>query len=79
MKFHIPLSGAQFDLARLQSVITAVDPAAVIDRDPLVSQLRISAGLSVGELQVLARDAGLELTEAQIQRQPSECCGGCGG
>lgn len=79
MQFHISLAGAQVDLARLQAVIAAVDPAAVIDRDPLVPQLRISAGLSAGELLALARDAGLELTEAQIQRQPTDCCGGCGG
>ena len=79
MQIHIKLADSPVELARLQAALVAIDPAAVIDRDPLSAQLRVSAGLSAGELQAVARAAGLELVDAQIERRPSECCGGCGG
>jgi hypothetical protein len=79
MEFNISLAGARPDLARLQSVIAAVDPAAVVDCDPFGQQLRVSTVLSTGELKSLTGQAGLVLTDAQIEPRPSNCCGGCGG
>ena len=41
--------------------------------------LRVSAALSIGDLLGLLEDAGLDVGEQDIRRQPSVCCGGCGG
>lgn len=46
---------------------------------PQHAVLRVSAALSVGDLLGLLEDAGLGVEERDIHRQPSVCCGGCGG
>ncbi|PZO11004.1 MAG: hypothetical protein DCF27_01215 [Lysobacteraceae bacterium] len=79
MEFHIALSGPAPDLERFRAAVSRLDPAASVDRDQLVQQIRVSAALSSSELQDAARQADWDLDEAQIVRQASVCCGGCGG
>lgn len=79
MEFHIALAGARPDLPTLQALLSNMDPGAVADCDELGQTLRVSCDLSRKELQDLAGQVGLEVTEAQIRPQPSVCCGGCGG
>ncbi len=79
MEFHIALSGPAPDLERFRAAVSRLDPAASVDRDQLVQQIRVSAALSSSELQDAARQADWDLDEAQIVGQASVCCGGCGG
>ena len=77
MEFHIAITGRTVDIERIEASVGAVDPAVVVDAD--ATTLRVAAAVSTGELAALLRAAGLDVTPAAIQPQPSVCCGGCGG
>lgn len=79
MQFHIALAGPAPDLERFRGAMAQLDPAALVDRDPLGQHLRVSASLSSCELQDAARSVGWDLADSQIVPQASTCCGGCGG
>ena len=55
-----------------------MDPSALVDVDP-AGRLRISTLLPDAEVLLALGLAGLMVAPADLERQPSECCGGCGG
>lgn len=79
MRFLIDLQGQQPDLGRLENVLLDADPAALLDMDCSGTALRVSTWIADAELLALMHQAGLRLRPEQLERLPSECCGGCGG
>lgn len=56
----------------------AMDPAALVDVDT-DGRLRISTVLPDAEVLLALGLAGACVAPQDLERQPSECCGGCGG
>lgn len=54
------------------------DPSALVDVDS-AGRLRISTLLPDAEVLLALGLAGLMVAPADLERLPSECCGGCGG
>lgn len=79
MQFRIHIAGSKPDLDAIGDALLAVDPAAMLDIDSSGRTIRIAASLGDAELMALVRDAGLPIAPDQLERVPSECCGGCGG
>lgn len=79
MEFQIKLVGQHPDLAAIQQGLTAADPAAVVDQDPSGEHLRVATSLDEFGLLMALRGAGWPLEASQVNRLPSNCCGGCGG
>ena len=79
MEFRVAMPTGTVDLDRVRRLLCDVDPAALVDIDPLQPGLRISAQLTTGELAGFLAQAGCALGPLAIQPQPSVCCGGCGG
>ncbi len=77
MQFNVPLSAAAIDPAAIEARLQTLDPAALVDTDG--QALRISSSLSEREIASLLADAGHPVDPARIAREPSVCCGGCGG
>ena len=55
-----------------------MDPSALVDVDT-AGRLRISTLLPDAEVLLALGLAGLAIAPAELERLPSECCGGCGG
>ncbi len=79
MQFNVPLSAAAIDPAAIEARLQTLDPAALVDTDAGNHALRISTSLSEREIASLLADAGHPVDPARIAREPSICCGGCGG
>lgn len=79
MEFNVAMQRADVDLEALRKVLCEVDPAALVDLDPLHAGLRVAAQLTTGELAGLLAEAGYPVGPSAIQPQASVCCGGCGG
>jgi hypothetical protein len=79
MEFHVILPTAQPPLARIETALRAVDPAAIIDLDPSGHVLRIAAAVGAVDVRVAMAMAGCPVSDGQIEPQPSVCCGGCSG
>jgi len=79
MQFNVPLSAAAIDPAAIEARLQTLDPAALVDTDDRNHALRISTSLSEREIASLLADAGHPVDPARIAREPSICCGGCGG
>ena len=77
MQFNIPMNTARIDPAVIEARLQAIDPAALVDTG--AGALRISTSLTERELASLLADAGHAVEPLQIVREPSTCCGGCGG
>lgn len=67
------------DLTRVELAVADLDPAVLLDIDPLGQAVRISTTVSEDELLACLRRAGIQATPMEIERLPSVCCGGCGG
>ena len=65
-------------LERIADRLNALDPAALVDVDT-AGRLRISTLLPDAELLLALGLAGLLVAPCDVERLPSECCGGCGG
>lgn len=79
MQFTVQPLPARPDLDRIEAALTDLDPAALVDFDAVASALRLSTLLEpIDILQALAT-AGVDVAPEAVHRQPSECCGGCGG
>lgn len=79
MQFTVHPLPAHPDLERIENALIDLDPAALVDFDAAASALRLSTLLEpIDILQALAM-AGLGVAPGAVHRQPSECCGGCGG
>lgn len=79
MQYEISRAAGLPDAAAFESLLRAVDAAALVDRDPASGALRVSSVVAAAELSELLGRAGYELPATQITRLPSQCCGGCGG
>ena len=80
MEFRVILpTAAQAPLARIETALRAVDPAAIIDLDPKGPALRIAAAVGAADVRVAMAIAGCPVSEGQVEPQPSVCCGGCSG
>lgn len=67
------------DFASIERALAALDPSALLDLDPSGRTIRISTLVTEDELLACLRDAGAVDASRHLARQPSECCGGCGG
>ena len=79
MDYLIEVTPEAVSLPLVEEVLHALDPGALVDLDARRRLLRVSGALSVPDLLGLLEDAGLPVEEHHIHRQPSVCCGGCGG
>ncbi len=79
MEFHVNLSRPLPDQALIESVITAVDPAAVVDIDASARELRVNTWVDAGQLIELVGHAGYFVAPDEVRQMPSICCGGCSG
>ena len=71
----LPRSG----VGALADAIATIDPSALVDLDALGSTLRVSTLATSDELLDCLHGAGMPVRAEQLQRVPSECCGGCAG
>ena len=68
-------------VASLESILdrlSGMDPSALVDVDT-TGRLRISTLLPDAEVLLALGLAGLAVAASDMERVPSECCGGCGG
>lgn len=79
MQFKIKTFGNAPDLGAIERVVGDVDPSAVVDTDAAGEVLRISTLIGDVELVSLLNQAGYRMSLDNLERVPSECCGGCGG
>jgi hypothetical protein len=79
MQFVLDTTGQAPDLAAIEAVVRALDPAALVDLDGNTHSVRIATTLTGGELRTQLRSAGVPAEGAQLVQLPSDCCGGCGG
>jgi hypothetical protein len=79
MQFILHAAADTSHLAAIENAIAALDPAVMLDADTSGYGIRISTVVTEDELISCLRKAGLEPEPQQLNRVPSECCGGCGG
>jgi hypothetical protein len=79
MEFHLALRQPATDLNAVRASVCALDPSALLDTDAFGTTLRISTMLDASELVSSVRNGGLAITEDQLVRIASVCCGGCSG
>ncbi|MBJ6985520.1 hypothetical protein [Luteimonas sp. MC1750] len=78
MEFHVRASRPLPPLAVIEDALLAFDPAAVVDLDP-AQGLRVSAAIDAAQLVDLLNGVGGAVLPAEVEQQPSVCCGGCSG
>ena len=69
----------QVDLAAIENAIADLDPAVLLDADVFGQVMRISTVLTEDELLACLRQVDVHAAPGDLERQPSVCCGGCGG
>lgn len=79
MQFKIKIAGSMPDVGAIEHAIRVVDPSALVDIDQSGQTLRVAAAIDADHLLGLMGQAGYPVAEEQLERVPSECCGGCGG
>lgn len=79
MEFRIPLETGHVDIGAVESQLQSLDPAAIADFDVLNRTLRVSASLDEVQIAASLSRAGQPVAATSVERQPSVCCGGCGG
>lgn len=79
MEYRVELAGTIPDLAAVNGVLLAVDPAAVVDFDLTAGALRVATCIEVEELIGALDRAGTTVQRRQVAGIPSVCCGGCSG
>ena len=78
MEFHVTMPDA-IDPGAIEQAIRAVDPAALVDIDPMGHNLRVAATVDIDELIALFGKAGHTVRRDQVAQAASFCCGGCSG
>lgn len=78
MEFHVRASKPLPPLAVIEDALLAFDPASVVDLDTRLG-LRVNAAISAAELRDLLNEVGGAVEPAEVEQQPSVCCGGCSG
>lgn len=79
MQYRVKTVAVPLDMEAIEQAIGEVDPAAVSDLDPAGDVLRVSTVLGGQELLSIINQAGYVISMDQLERMPSDCCGGCGG
>lgn len=79
MQFRIRIAGPMPEVGAIEHAIREVDPSASVDTDRTGQTLRVAASIGASHLLGLMGEAGYPVAEDQLERVPSECCGGCGG
>jgi hypothetical protein len=79
MEFHVALAGLKPDAGRIESLLTELDPAAVLDVDERVELLRLSTWLPAEDVLALLARSGCPVPPERMRQLPSICCGGCSG
>lgn len=79
MQFNIRLDTGRVDIRAIEAQLQALDPAAVADFDVLQRTLRISTVIDEAGIAASLSRSGYPTATSSIERQPSTCCGGCGG
>ncbi len=79
MQSTITITGLPPDVGTIEEALRAVDPSALVDIDPTGRTLRIAASIDAVQLLSVMKETGYPVKEDQLERVPSECCGGCGG
>lgn len=79
MEYTLRNTGRPPDLATVERVLRALDPAVVVDLVDGARMLRISSCATPGEIIDYLRSAGIEASSAALLQLPSVCCGGCSG
>lgn len=78
MQYLISPSCHVASLDTIADRLNHLDPSALVDVDT-AGRLRISTLLPDAELLLALGLAGLLVAPCDVERLPSECCGGCGG
>ena len=79
MQFTIRMDTQSLDIKALEDHLQALDPAALADVDALNRTVRVSTSLSEHEVAAGLYRIGHAIDASRIEREPSVCCGGCGG
>lgn len=79
MQFKLNSCGPLPAVDVIAQAIDAVDPASIVDLDPVGGALRISTAVGEAELASIIFQAGYALSPGQLEQLPSQCCGGCSG
>lgn len=77
MEFRIRLANEATDPGVVLDALQAIDPAAIVDRDPRDGRLRATVWMSADELAATLLIAGISVRS--VEQQPSNCCGDCSG
>ena len=77
MEFRIRLANEEIDPDVVLDALQAIDPAAIVDRDPRDGRLRATVWMGAEELAATLRRAGIPALD--VEQQPSNCCGDCSG
>jgi hypothetical protein len=78
MEFHVRAVRPLPPLALIEDALRDFDPAAVVDIDP-DRGLRVYAAIEAAQLVAMLNRLGAAVEPAEVVRQASVCCGGCGG
>ncbi len=78
MQYRVSPSCHVASLDSIAGRLNHLDPGALVDVDA-AGCLRISTLLHDAELVLALGLAGLLVAPCDVERLPSECCGGCGG
>ena len=78
MQYLISPSCHVASLDTITDRLNHLDPSALVDVDT-AGRLRISTLLPDAEVLLALGVAGLLVAPCDLERVPSECCGGCGG
>ena len=78
MEFRIAMS-TPIDPGAIEQALREVDPAALVDIDPLDGSLRVAASVDAVQLVALLDRAGYPVARSQVAQAASTCCGGCSG
>ncbi|TWG89726.1 hypothetical protein L599_000400000370 [Luteimonas sp. J16] len=79
MEFHVRLGENRIDLGAVEDALQSLDPAALADLDLATRTLRVSTSLDEARIAACLARTGFAVDAGAIERQPSTCCGGCGG
>ena len=79
MRYTVKNPTGTFDVEVAEARILAEDPAAMLDLDATGTTLRLATVLLDSELRALVAAAAIGGGVLDLRREPSECCGGCGG
>lgn len=77
MEYHVTLFLEPARLDAVRSVLTAADPAALIEVASDARTLMLSTTLRPHELAGVFATGGVAVNAGAFDLQPSVCCGGC--